>query len=71
MTVDASTQQWIKICEGTQLEPYLDTVGKLTIGIGRNLSDCGIRLDEAELMFQNDLAQTCLLYTSPSPRDCS
>lgn len=49
---------WIKNCEGLQLEPYIDTVGKLTIGVGRNLSDCGIRLDEAELMFQNDLKQT-------------
>jgi lysozyme len=51
-------QQWIKNYEKIQLEPYIDTAGKLTIGIGRNLSDCGIRLDEAELMFQNDLKQT-------------
>lgn len=52
------TQKWIKKYEGLQLEPYIDTMGKLTIGIGRNLSDCGIRLDEAELMFKNDLEQT-------------
>lgn len=50
-------QLWIKKCEGLNLETYIDTTGHLTIGWGRNLKN-GIRLDEAELMFQNDLKQT-------------
>lgn len=50
-------QDWIKNCEGLDLKSYVDTNGHLTIGWGRNLED-GIRLDEAELMFQNDLKQT-------------
>ena len=47
---------WIKSCEDLKLEPYLDTTGHLTIGWGRNLRN-GIRTDEAELMFKNDLDQ--------------
>ena len=35
--------------------PYRDTVGKLTIGVGRNLDDVGISELEAELMLTNDV----------------
>jgi lysozyme len=35
--------------------PYQDTVGKWTIGYGRNLSDCGLTEDEAELLLDNDI----------------
>ena len=55
--VDPSVQAWIKQDEGLKLETYVDTTGHLTVGWGRNLQN-GIRLDEAELMFQNDLAHT-------------
>jgi lysozyme len=55
--VDEHTQAWIKRCEGLRLEPYVDITGHLTIGWGRNLVN-GIHIDEAELMFQNDLKQT-------------
>ena len=41
--------------EGLRLKPYRDTVGKLTIGIGRNLDDVGIAPEEAELMLDNDI----------------
>lgn len=41
--------------EGLRLKPYKDTVGKLTIGIGRNLDDVGISEDEARMMLANDL----------------
>lgn len=41
--------------EGLRLKPYRDTVGKLTIGIGRNLDDVGISPEEAELMLDNDI----------------
>lgn len=46
---------WIKKHEGLRLKPYLDTVGKLTIGYGRNIDDLGITLEEAEFLLQNDL----------------
>jgi lysozyme len=41
--------------EGTRLFPYTDTVGKLTIGVGRNLTDVGISQDEADTLLTNDL----------------
>lgn len=43
--------------EGLRLKPYRDTVGKLTIGYGRNLEDVGISRDEADLMLDNDIDQ--------------
>ncbi len=36
--------------------PYTDTTGHLTIGIGRNLTDRGISLDESLYMLDNDVA---------------
>lgn len=42
--------------EGERLMPYTDTVGKWTIGVGRNLTDKGIRKDESQLMLANDVA---------------
>ncbi len=57
MIVDNETQRWVKINEGLKLKAYVDTNGHLSIGWGRNLEN-GIRPDEAELMFQNDLKQT-------------
>ena len=43
--------------EGLRLHPYRDTVGKLTIGYGRNLDDVGISQAEAEMMLTHDIAQ--------------
>jgi lysozyme len=41
--------------EGIRLKPYRDTVGKLTIGIGRNLDDVGISHREADYLLDNDI----------------
>lgn len=41
--------------EGLRLKPYHDNVGKLTIGVGRNLDDCGISNSEALIMLDNDI----------------
>lgn len=35
--------------------PYEDTVGKVTIGCGRNLDDVGLSDDEIDLMLRNDI----------------
>lgn len=43
--------------EGIRLKPYKDSVGKLTIGIGRNLDDAGITEGEAKTLLVNDLAK--------------
>lgn len=52
-----NVQLWIKKCESLRLQIYVDMTGNPTIGWGRNLRK-GLRLDEAELMFQNDLKET-------------
>lgn len=43
--------------EGLRLIPYRDSVGKWTIGFGRNIEDNGISRDEAFLMLENDIAR--------------
>jgi len=42
--------------EGLRLKPYTDSVGKLTIGVGRNLDDKGISKDEASMLLNADIA---------------
>lgn len=44
--------------EDLRLKPYRDSVGKLTIGIGRNLDDVGLSQDEAMYLLANDLRRT-------------
>lgn len=41
--------------EGLRLKPYEDSVGKVTIGIGRNLSDNGITAGEVDFLLTNDI----------------
>jgi lysozyme len=41
--------------EGVRLRPYTDTVGKTTIGVGRNLDDVGISREEAMALLANDI----------------
>jgi lysozyme len=41
--------------EGLRLFPYKDTVGKLTIGVGRNIEDNGISEKEAMYLLKNDI----------------
>lgn len=48
-------QQLIR-SEGARLKLYQDSVGKWTIGAGRNLSDCGISKDELFYLLRNDIA---------------
>ena len=41
--------------EGLRLKPYRCTAGRLTIGIGRNLDDCGVSQTEAYVLLENDI----------------
>lgn len=45
----------LKVDEGVRVKPYRDTVGKMTIGVGRNLDDIGLRADEVEYLLENDV----------------
>jgi lysozyme len=41
--------------EGLRLKPYMDSVGTVTIGVGRNLSDNGISNREAMDLLEHDV----------------
>lgn len=41
--------------EGMRTKPYEDTVGELTIGVGRNLDSMGLSHDEIYYMLKNDI----------------
>ena len=41
--------------EGRRAYPYEDSVGKLTIGVGRNLDDRGLAEDEIDYLKKNDM----------------
>jgi lysozyme len=53
--------------EGLRLKPYKDSVGKLTIGIGRNLDDVGISHDEALMLLQSDIDRASAWVRSTFP----
>lgn len=57
----------LKRDEGVRLKPYTDTVGKLTIGVGRNLSDVGISDDECTAMLENDISRTAASLDAKLP----
>lgn len=48
----------LKRDEGLRLTPYKDSVGKLTVGYGRNLDDVGISTEEATTLLLNDIERT-------------
>lgn len=49
-------------------KPYRDTMGKLTIGIGRNLDDVGLSTAEINQLLENDLdrAEACAAELFPN-----
>lgn len=47
----------LRIDEGVREKPYLDSVNKITVGVGRNLSDNGLRHDEIAYLLNNDISQ--------------
>ena len=42
--------------EGERLRPYVDTVGKVTIGVGHNLTDKGIPQTVSNMLLMEDIA---------------
>jgi lysozyme len=47
----------LKRDEGVRNFPYTDTVGKLTIGVGHNLTDKGISDNAVNFLLQEDIAE--------------
>lgn len=47
----------LELDEGRKKRPYRCTAGKLSIGVGRNLEDRGLRDDEIDLLLKNDVSE--------------
>lgn len=62
-----SLAQQLERDEGIRKFPYRDTVGKITIGVGRNLDDVGVSQDEIELMLANDIKVATLKLEDAFP----
>jgi len=45
----------LKRHEGVKQYPYVDTAGKMTIGVGHNLTDNGMTIDTIEIMLKEDI----------------
>lgn len=45
----------LELNEGRRSKPYVDTVGKMTIGVGRNLTDRGLSEDEINFLLDTDI----------------
>jgi lysozyme len=66
MNVERFKEQLL-LHESIRLMPYRDTVGKLTIGVGRNLTDVGISQDEAHYMLTHDIVKVSSQLDSHLP----
>ena len=58
MMDDAAFKKMMIGDEDLRLKPYYDKKGKISIAIGRNLTDNGLRPIEVDFLFSNDLADT-------------
>lgn len=57
----------LKRHEGVKDKPYMCTAGKLTIGVGRNLTDVGLSQDEIEYLLNNDINKTIAFLKKSYP----
>lgn len=64
-------QKQLEEHEGYSLKPYPDTSGKITIGVGRNLTDNGLSHGEVNFLLGNDISTvgTLLDHLLPWWRD--
>ena len=53
--------------EGYRVKCYTDTVGKTSIGVGRNLTDVGLRPSEVEFLLNNDIDDAVKLLDTRLP----
>ena len=53
--------------EGRRAFPYPDSLGNLTIGIGRNLTGKGLSGTEIDYLFANDITECCTIMDAHIP----
>ena len=56
----------LELHEGKKKFPYVDTVGKTSIGVGRNLTDVGVSEVTTQQMLDEDIDRTLTLLDSVS-----
>ncbi len=66
-TMEEVLEEQIIRHEGLKLKPYRCPAGKLTIGVGRNLDDVGLQIDEVKLLLRNDIAAASAVCRSSIP----
>ncbi len=57
----------LELHEGRKRFPYPDTVGKLSIGVGFNLTDVGLYDNEIDFILNNRIEQTILFLEKALP----
>jgi len=60
-------KQELVVDEGVRSKPYVDTVGKTTIGVGRNLTDVGLSSEEIDYLLTNDINKASKLLFESLP----
>ena len=65
MPIDIISQ--LRRDEGIRYFPYRDTVGKVTIGVGRNLTDVGLSDGEINILLFNDVSKVTNQLTAHFP----
>jgi len=55
--INETLRKMLILDEGYESSLYADSVGKLTIGIGHNITDKGLRPDEIRLIYDNDVQE--------------
>ena len=69
---EAASRVLVRVGDKGMLAPTLETNQDDNVdGSGRSDSDMAKAFSRYTLLFQQSLNITCLLYTSPSPRDCT
>jgi lysozyme len=63
----AALQTELTVDEGRKQFPYTDSRGFLSIAIGRNLTGVGLRPDEIDFLFRNDVADRCATLDARAP----
>lgn len=60
-------KQQLRIDEDVRVKPYVDTAGKITIGVGHNLSDKGLSLPMIDELLDLDINEALIMLDRAIP----